>query len=231
MSEPARPDRFVITSYTDTRVNGKATANGTGGKPILEWEIAWGTNPSHVQNTGNLNLSGSGFVSGLTPGQTYYFWNRVRNADGWSTYSARTSVVMKKVPSAPSAPIPSSKTQTSVKVNVKPNDDGGSTIQGYTLFYGLNSTSATDSVSGGSSGVFELTNLSPGKVYYFWAVATNTWGDSPLSARSQVDLIAGAWVRQGFVWKKAVPYVKVAGIWKLAQPYVRQGNVWKKTVN
>lgn len=228
---PARPDHFVITSYTNTRVNGKATANGTGGKPILEWELAWGTNPSHVQNTGNLNLDGSGFVSGLTPAQTYYFWNRVRNADGWSEYSARTSVITKDVPDAPSAPIPSSKSQTSVKVNIKPNGNGGSTILGYTLAYGLSSSSATDSVSGGSSGVFELTNLSPGKTYYFWGKATNTWGDSAWSARSQVDLIAGAWVKVGFVWKRAVPYVRDGGVWKLAQPYVRQGGVWKQTTN
>jgi hypothetical protein len=207
----------------------KGSANGTGGKKITEWEVAWGTNPSHVQHTANLNLDGTGYVSGLTPGQQYYFWNRVKNADGWSIYSARTSVITKDVPDKPAAPIPSSKTQTSVKINVKPNGNGGSTILGYTLYYGLSPTSASSSVSGGPSGVFQLDNLDPGKTYYLWAEATNTWGDSDLSARSQVTLIAGAWVRQGFVWKRAVPYVKVNGVWKLTRAWVKVAGVWKET--
>lgn len=32
----------------------------------------------------------------------------------------------------------------------------------------------------------------------------------------------------GTTWKKAIPYVNVAGVWKPAGAYVMQGSVWKK---
>lgn len=233
VTRPAAPYPFAILSWTNVRVNGKAKTQNNGGSAITEWQVAWGLKPGEPQFYGNLNLDGTGFISGLTPGKTYYFWNRQRNSTGiWSDFSPRTDIKMKDAPNAPKPPAFDRLTQTSVVVIVVPTFNGLSSITSYKLVYGLSPTNSDNLlVNNGSNPVFRLSNLEPGKRYYFWGRTTNIYGDSDWSARSQVDLIAGAWVKVGFVWKRAVPYVRDAGVWKMAQPYVRRGSYWQKTIN
>lgn len=228
MSVPSRPGAFVITSYTNTRVNGDADPGSNGGKPILEWQLAWGTHPTTANFTGTLSSDGSGFVAGLVPGATYYFWNRQRNADGWSALSPMTKVTMKDAPDAPKAPILWARTQTSITVMVVPTEVNGARVTNYSLVYGQSPTDSDNLVVNGTQSRFGLTNLDPGKTYYFWGRATNIYGDSAWSARSQFNLLAGAWVKQNGVWRRAVPYVKVGGVWKMARPWSRKAGVWKE---
>jgi predicted phage tail protein len=231
VSVPQTPGPFNITSYTNIRVNGRAIGGSDGGSPILEWQLAWGTKPNNADFVGDLNSDGTGFVTGLTPGVTYYFWNRRRNAEGWSDLSARTSVRMRNVPDAPKAPIFQNKTQDSIKAIVVPNYDGGAAITNYKLVYGLSPTNSDNLLVNGTSTTFFLPNLEPGKTYYFWGRTTNIYGDSPWSARSQATLIAGAMVKVGFTWKRAVPYVKVNGVWVMARTWTKVAGVWKETAD
>lgn len=227
MALPDKPGPFVISSYTNVRVNGKATSNRESSDlPILQWQLAWGTHPTTAQWTGDLNSDGSGYVTGLVPGGTYYFWNRIRNADGWSALSSVTQVTMKNVPDAPKAPILIRRTQTSMTVLVAPNYDGGAPITQYTLAYGLSPAGTDTSLVGNAT--FYLTNLDPGKTYYFWGRTTNIYGNSDWSERSSINLLAGAWIKQGATWKRAVPYVRVGGVWVLARPWVRSAGIWKE---
>jgi hypothetical protein len=225
---PTAPGPFKITSWTNVRVNGKATANSTGGDDILEWQLAWGTHPTVANATGNLNSDGTGFVTGLVPGGTYYFWNRQRNSAGWSALSAMTQVTMKDVPDPPKIPSAfSNKTQTSVNILVAPNGNGGVPITSYELAYGQ-SPASTDVSIEQQSGLFHLTDLEPGEGYYLWAKAKNVYGESAWSARGAVVLIAGAWVKQGLIWRRAVPYVRVGGVWKMARSWNKVQGVWKE---
>lgn len=237
---PATPWPFAITSFTNTRVNGVSKlTGGTGGAPILQWQVAWGLLAGEPQYYGDLNVSGSGpytgsgFISGLIPGKTYYFWTRVRNSVGWSDFSGRTDIKMKDTPNPPKPPTFERITQNSIYAIVTPTFNGLSTITSYSLVYGLSPTNSENLVvNNGPNPIFRLVNLDPGKTYYFWGRASNIYGASDWSARSQVDLIAGAWVKTGvWHWQRAVPYVFSGGTWKLAQPYVKRGNVWKQTVN
>ena len=225
---PSRPGPFVILSYTNTSVVGGAEdPSDMGDGHILEWEVAWGLSPNQADFSGNLNFDGGGIVSGLTQGKTYYFWNRVRNEAGWSDVSARSEVKLRDHPDVVKAPtIFASKTQTSVKVTVTPNGNGGSRITGYELAYGTSPASTAVSITQASP-VFNLTGLVPGGTYYFWAKASNVYGESSAwSVRGATVLIAGAHVKVGAVWKRAVPYVRVGGVWKLGEPWIKSNGEW-----
>lgn len=228
--KPNAPNGFVVSSYTNNRVAGRATANWNGGATILEWQIGWSnfTSPNHVQFWGNLDLDGTGFIGGLNSGETYYFWSRQRNAYGWSELSVRTSRRTRDKPDAPKPPVATLKSQTATHVQILPNWNGDSPILGYQLVWGLSPTNSDNIIGGGESGGFGLSGLEPGRTYYFWGRATNAYGTSEWSARSQTTLIAGAWVNVGGVWRRAVPYVKVGGVWKLTRSWVKQNGVWKE---
>lgn len=221
---PTAPGPFAITSYTNVRVAGKARANSTGGATILQWQLGWGKSPNTPEFVGDLNADGSGFVSGLTPGVNYYFWNRQRNAYGWSDLSSRTMVRTRDVPDAPHIGLVT-KDQTSFKVIVAPTWNGDSPITSYTLWYG-NSPNVVGTPITHTSASFTVLGLTPGYNYYLWARANNVYGNGALSARLAVLLVAGARVNVGGVWKRAVPYVRVNGTWTLARSWVKQNGVW-----
>lgn len=85
---PDAPGAPVITNITMTKVHAKFTGNSTNGKPALEWQIGYGTNPSAPTTY----VSGYDIdISGLTPGVVNYFWARGRNVYGWGPLSARVS--------------------------------------------------------------------------------------------------------------------------------------------
>ena len=141
-TEPMTPGPFQISSYTDERVNGRALKTSDGGSPILQWQLAWGTKPTTADFVGDLNLDGSGFVAGLTPGTTYYFWSRTRNAVGWSPLSPRVFITMKNVPDTPPSPGFINKEQTAITAIIAPGGNGGSPITNYILGYALSTTLA-----------------------------------------------------------------------------------------
>lgn len=222
---PNAPNGFIISSYTNTRVAGRAKANWNGGATILQWQLGWGRSPNTPEFVGDLNADGSGFVSGLIPGNYYYFWNRQRNAYGWSDLSVRTMVRTRDRPDPPRAIGIVSKDQTSFKVLVAPGWTGDSPITQYTLWYG-NSPNVVGTAITHPSASFTVLGLTPGYNYYLWAQAHNAYGSSDLSARVAVLLVAGARVNVGGVWKRAVPYVRVNGVWTLARSWVKQNGVW-----
>lgn len=232
MTVPSAPGVFRILSYTNVRVDGDVNGGTTGDSPIVQRQIAWGTSPNVPGNGGgfgNLNLStGSGFVSGLTPGYLYYFWNRARNASGFGPWSARVMLRMRNIPDPPDYPGLYSRTQNSITLRVNANYDGDSPIIQYRVRYGLNANNPTNIVSSWNN-LITLSNLSPGATYYFWGQAVNKYGDSYYSPRSFASLIAGAKIKVGLEWKRAVPYVKVNGVWRVARPWGKIAGFWNET--
>ena len=229
---PAAPGAWYVSAYSNVRVEGDADPGSNGGSAILQWQIAWGTSPNVPGNGGgfgNLSLStGWGFITGLQPGWIYYFWNRQRNAHGWSGWSPRTMLRMRDVPDPPDYPALVSRTQTSISLRVMANYDGDSAIGAYRVRYGLSPDAPTNIVSSATN-LVTINNLQPGATYYFWGQAANVYGDSAYSPRSYASLIAGAKVNVNGTWRRAVPYVKVNGVWRVARPWGKIAGFWNET--
>lgn len=224
---PPAPNAVTFSSVTSTSVVANFTSNGDGGSVIFTWNIGYGTDPTGTTKT-VINSLGTSTISGLTPGETYYFWARGNNAQGSGPWSTRSQVTTLRVPDAPSAPVISNVTQVSLTATFTPNGDGGTAITGYQVGYGTSSSAPTTTVSATSPK--NITGLSPGIVYYFWVRAQNSVGNSPWSTSIMVTMIAGARVMVGAVAKNAIPYVRQGGVWKVARPMSKIAGVWKESI-
>lgn len=222
---PPAPQPVRLTNIGSTSLHASFYSNGDGGSQIYEWSIAYGTDPNYNQ----LSVSASDAdITGLTPGTTYYFWARGRNAQGWGGWSSRTQATTLRVPDAPSTPTISSITQVSAVASFTPNGNGGAAITAYQIGYGTNSSGPTTTIAATSPQA--ITGLQPGTKYYFWARAQNSVGWGPWSAVTVATTIAGARINVGGVWQNAVPYVNVNGTWKVARTWGRSAGVWKESI-
>jgi hypothetical protein len=192
---------------------------------VLEWETFWSTDPAAA--TGTTVDSYDFDLTGLTPGTTYYFWARGRNAQGWSNWSVRSQATTLSVPAAPSSPTMTDITQTTAVASWIPVNTGGSPITAYQVGYSTTDTTPTTTVSATSPKL--LTGLSPGVTYYFRTRAQNAVGWSAWSAPTVAKTIAGARVKVGSVYKDAIPWVRQGGVWKVARPWVKAMGEWKQT--
>lgn len=221
---PQAPDKPTFANLTNTSVLVSFTDNGNGGDAIDARQLGWAYGVvSGVTNS--VASDGSTQFNGFIPGSTISVWARVHNSNGWSAYSARSTVTFKDVPDAPGAVVLGTPTMTSVHGKFTGNYNGGSGILENRIGFGTDPAAPQFYVNGYDVDIGPLT---PGVVNYFWAQQRNTYGWSPVSARTSVKTPAGARVNVGGVWKQAVPYVRVGGIWKPAEPYVKDLGVWMK---
>lgn len=86
---PEAPTPLPFGEITASSIQYRFSGNGSGGGPIRQWQVHYGTDP----NAGQLaaNSDGGTPITGLLPGRTYYFWSRGRNDLGWGPFSKRTS--------------------------------------------------------------------------------------------------------------------------------------------
>lgn len=227
---PPAPNAPVLSSITSTSMHVNFSGNGDGGSTIFVWQIGWGTDPGGP--TSFINTFDAD-VTGLTPGQTYYFWARGQNAQGYGNWSVRSQATTLRSPDAPSSPVLSGVTQTTASVAFTPNFDGGSAATGYRIGWGTSPSVPTSFTSFSLTNPVNLTGLPPGEKLYFFTQARNAIGDSVWSAPTLVWMIAGAFVTVietgAPVVKRAVPYVRHGGVWKVARPWGRVAGVWKET--
>jgi hypothetical protein len=205
--------------------------NYEGGSPVVEYQLGWG-----ALSTGPTNLTGiSGdddTLTGLSAGQHIYCWVRVRNAVGWSGWSNRGEVTTWQTPPPSAAATFVDVKQTSVGVNFPFAVRAGNPPNLEKQFkYGREASGAViDGTVNVDQTIEYLSNLDPGKTYYFWARARNSVGWGPWTpTASKVNLIAGARILSSGQWKRAIPYVKVGGVWKVAEPWMKDQGVWKRT--
>lgn len=207
----------VVASFSDGNNNGDS---------IDSRQIGYDTDSSGGSKS-IVSSDGSTTISGLSSNITYYFWARTHNSEGWSSWSGRSSARTLSVPTAPSAPLLSSVTATSVDVAWSANSDGGSPISAYQIGYGTSSTTPSTTISASSPQV--VSGLTPGTTYYIFVRAKNSVGWSAWSKPTSMRTVAGAYIKVGDTWKLAVPYVNVGGTWKLAETWGRSAGVWKRS--
>lgn len=223
-SVPNPPSTPTVTINSSTQVTVTFSDGANNGATIDSRQIGYGTSTSQVQTI--VSSDGSTVISGLTPDVTYYFWARTHNAKGYSGWSGRASARMWTIPSAPSSVQLSEIGQTSVKAMFTGNYSGGTPVLEWQLAYGLNGIGDTYISSNGTSIV---TGLSPGRTYSFWARGRNSVGWGGWSVVSSATLIAGAYVKVGSTWKRAVPYVRVNGDWKVAKVWGKVAGSWRES--
>lgn len=241
---PPFPTQWIASAIFETQITGNSNPRGDGGDPpILGSRIAYGPNgssPWHADNTMTtlLGADGAGTIGALTPPLvskvTYYFWAQFRNSIGYSAWSARTSYRTKGIPGVSGAPFveAGSKKQTALTMRFNRTTDlGGDPITSHAVGWSTNPLATVPGTilsQDDSDPTFPFSGLTPGGRYYFWSRTTNLHGNSAWSAKSTIDLIAGAKIKDGLVWKRAVPYVKVAGVWKVAMPWTKTVGFWNE---
>ena len=223
-SVPGAPGTPRISGIKATSVVVSFSDGSNGGDAIDARQITYGTSSSG--GTSNVSSDGSTTISGLSPNTTYYFWARCHNSEGWGPWSARASAKTLAVPTAPSAPLLSSITATSVDVSWTENSNGGSSVTARQIGWGTSSSAPTSTVSASSPQV--VNGLTPGTTYYIFVRVQNSVGWSAWSKPTSMRTVAGAYILVGSTWKLAVPYVRVGGVWKIAETWGRSAGVWKK---
>lgn len=167
-------------------------------------------------------------ITGLSPGTAYYFWARVHNSVGYSTYGPRITVTTLDDPDPPGVVSFSEITQTSVRTKFIDGDTNGTAILerqvGYALVSGLPTTLKTY-----TNPSTVVTGLSPATKYYFRSRTRNSVGWSNWGPITSFTTLAGVRINVGGVWKTAIPYVRVGGVWKVARPWGRQFGYWEES--
>lgn len=222
---PGAPSTPRISGIKATSMVVSFTDGSNGGDGIDSRQIGYDDNPDASSLT-IVSSDGSTTISGLTTNRIYYFWARTHNSEGWGPWSGRASAKTLSVPVAPSAPLLSSVTATSVDISWTANGNGGSPITAYQIGYGTNPTTPTTTVSAKSPQV--VNGLTPGTAYYIFVRAQNSVGWSAWSKPTSMRTVAGAYILVGTKWKLAVPYVNVGGTWKLAEAWGRSAGVWSR---
>lgn len=130
---------------------------------------------------------------------------------------------------APTRPVFSLITATSVRVQFSNQGDGGSPTLEWQLRFGPDGSAILSSQNWNivSNGTSDVQNLNPGSYYAAWARGRNANGWGAWSPGNSFYTLPGGRVKAAGVWKNGVPYVKVNGVWKPAVPYVKVAGVWK----
>lgn len=225
-SAPNPPSTPQVTVNSSTQVTVVFSDGANNGAGIDSRQIGYGTSSSTVQTI--VSSDGSTVITGLTPDVGYYFWARTHNAKGYSGWSGRAYGRMWSVPWAPAAVQLSNITQSSVHAVFVGNYGGGTPVLEYQIGYGTNSTTPQLFLTA-NNGVADIAGLSPGQTYYFWARGRNAVGWGPWSTVSSATLIAGAYLKVGSTWHRAVPYVNVNGTWKIAKVWGKVAGSWRES--
>lgn len=84
---PDAPSPVTFDLITQTSLRTRFSGGFDGGEPVDQWQLAYGLS-SNVANATLVTSSGTYSLSNLSPGETYYFWARGRNAVGWGPWSS-----------------------------------------------------------------------------------------------------------------------------------------------
>jgi hypothetical protein len=202
-SPPSSPSNSVTpnnlpgapTAVTATAGNGSATVSWTapsnnGGSAITGYTVTpyiGSTAQTPVTVTGSPPAT-SKTVTGLTNGTAYTFTVSATNANGTGPASTPSNAVTPSGPTLPGAPTGVTATAGNASGTVSwtaPSDNGGSTINTYTVTPYIGSTAQTPvTVTGNPAATTTPVPLTNGNTYTFTVSATNATGTGPASSPS-----------------------------------------------
>lgn len=189
----------VVSGISTSAAFSGGTISSDGGSSIVSRGVCWSEEPSPTSSlaTKTSNSSGVGSfsssITGLSPGRLYYVRAYAINAAGTSygnelTFGTGTGAI------SLTTNVVSGITTTSAISGGNISSDGGSNVIGRGVCWSEESsptvslTTKTSNSSGLGSFSSSLTGLSPGRLYYVRAYATNSVGTSYGAEQSFVTL-------------------------------------------
>jgi hypothetical protein len=182
----------------DLAIGGNVTMRITDeGYNVSFWVLTDSSTFNHAQQwawsdsgvlTFDMNNRGTWQLVGrvAVPGSRTIGWTLYSSGLGFATSTISMYVNRATVPPAPTPVSFALLTNTSVRTLFSSRGDGGSPVREWQLAYGANPNGASWYVS--SIGTLDVSGLTPGTVYYFWARGRNDLGWGPWSTRSQVQM-------------------------------------------
>jgi hypothetical protein len=93
LNHPDAPGIVSFSEVTQISLLAKFVDGDTNGSPVTARQIGYSTNPVTLTPTTVLTYSGATRVTGLAPYTRYYFRSRTKNAIGYSSWSASSTVI------------------------------------------------------------------------------------------------------------------------------------------
>jgi hypothetical protein len=172
----------------------------------------------------------NGYLNGVTLRQIVSGWFG-NEQTAWLSGFAR----IPKRPDPPGTPVASEILPTSMRLSWSGTpDDRGSGVYGYLLRRWDNpdgSGGYIDSFENNTSRV--VPNLTPGKEYRFAVYARNSSDDgssgySNVSGAVVARTLSGMWTKYQSAWRRAAPFVKVAGVWRAVSVFIKSDGTWHR---
>jgi len=193
-TEPSTPGTPSSSSITATSVKISWSAPSNGGATISGYDIRYSTSSSMSGAVTKTSSSTSITLTGLTRYTTYYVQVRAKNSVGASSYSGTETVkTARTVPTAPGTPVVGTATSTTLPLTWSaPTDNGGDTVDSYTVQWSTSETFTASSTATVTSPAYTITNLHPTTTYYVRVRATNVAGTGQYSPIRETSTVAGA---------------------------------------
>ena len=184
-----------ITEITETTASGGGNVTDQGYSPVTERGICWSTHSEpEISDYSYPNGSGegsyTGYMTDLTPDQTYYVRAYARNEQGLSYGEEVSFTATDGLPEVRTLDV-TDITATSAKAHGEVTDEGASPVTERGICWSATNPIPTIADEHGDNGTgmgtyeVNLTNLTPGTTYYVRAYAKNNQSDEPVYGTSE----------------------------------------------
>ena len=184
-----------ITEITETTASGGGNVTDQGYSPVTERGICWSTHSEpeisdYTYPNGTGEGSYTGYMTDLTPDQTYYVRAYARNAQGLSYGEEVSFTATDGLPEVWTLDV-TDITATSAKAHGEVTDEGASPVTERGICWSATNPIPTIADEHGDIGTglgtyeVNLTNLTPGTTYYVRAYAKNNQSDEPVYGTSK----------------------------------------------
>lgn len=184
-----------ITGITETTATGGGNVTDQGYSPVTERGICWSTHhepeiSDYTYPNGTGEGSYTGYMTDLTPDQTYYVRAYARNAQGLSYGEEVSFTATDGLPEVRTLDV-TDITATSAKAHGEVTDEGASPVTERGICWSATNPIPTIADEHGDNGTglgtyeVNLTNLTPGTTYYVRAYAKNNQSDEPVYGTSK----------------------------------------------